>query len=224
MDPDPRGPRRGPASLAVADVTGDGHPDLVQGVPEDRWFGEAGPLPAGAVVIHRGTARGPSSREIVITQNSPGVPGRSEPGDGFGTSVRVGDLDGDRRADLIVGAPGEAVGHVARAGRVTVIRGARGAFSRTANSQFDRRARTLARSGRALGSALSVLDLDGDRRPELVIGARGLPGTNGVHRRGTLTILPGTRRGPTPTGGRVLTAPLVGLSPAPSDFGSVLGG
>jgi hypothetical protein len=50
------------------------------------------------------------------------------------------------------------------------------------------------------------------------------PAPNGVHRRGALTILPGTRGGPTPTGGRILAAPLVGLSPAPSNFGSVRGG
>jgi hypothetical protein len=223
MDPDPRGPRRGPLSLVVADVTGDRHPDIVEGVPEDRWFGEAGPLPAGAVVIYRGTARGPRAGEIVVTQNSAGVPGRSEPGDAFGTSVRVADLDGDRHADLVVGAPGEAVGKVRRAGRVTVIRGARAGFSRTANLELDRRARSLAGSGRELGAALSVLDLDGDRRPELVIGARGVPGARGsVYRHATLAILRSSRHGPTPTGGRVFRARFLGLSPTP--FGPVLGG
>jgi FG-GAP repeat len=225
MDPDPRGPRRGPASLVVADVTGDRHPDIVEGVPEDRWFGETGPRPAGAVVIYRGTTRGPSAREIVITQNSPGVPGRSEPADAFGTSVQVADLDRAHHADLVVGAPGEAIGNVRRAGRVTVIRGARGGFSRTANLQFDRRAKPLTGSGPELGSALSLLDVDGDRRPELIIGAHGEPGPRGVdYRRATLAILPTTRRGPTPTGARVLQARLLGLSPTPWPFGPVLGG
>jgi hypothetical protein len=40
-----------------------------------------------------------------------------------------------------------------------------------------------------------VLDLDSDRRPELVIGAHGVPGPlGGVYRRATLAILPGARR------------------------------
>jgi hypothetical protein len=223
-DPDPTGSRRGPASLVVADVTGDRHPDIVEGTPENRWFGEEGRPPAGAVVIQRGTARGPAAGETVITQNTPGVPGRSESGDAFGTSVRVADLDRDGRPDLIVGAPGEAVGHLAGAGRVTVIRGVRGGFSRTANLEIDRRARTLAGSGHGLGTTVALLDLDGDRRPELVVGARGVFARSGTYRRGTLTILPGGRHGPRLGGARVLRPPLAGLSPGPWDFGSVLGG
>lgn len=41
------------------------------------------------------------------SQNSPGIAGSAEPGDGFGAALAAGDFNGDTRADLAIGAPGE---------------------------------------------------------------------------------------------------------------------
>lgn len=54
------------------------------------------------------------------TQDSDGVPGTAEAGDQFGAAVAVGDLEsGESGFNLWIGAPGESIGAVARAGSVT---------------------------------------------------------------------------------------------------------
>jgi hypothetical protein len=55
-----------------------------------------------------------------ITQATPGVTGADETGDAFGSAVVVGEL-GQERLGLAVGAPGEDLGSVAGAGRVTFL-------------------------------------------------------------------------------------------------------
>ena len=61
---------------------------------------------------------------VVLTQNSPGVPGSSELGDGFGYSLASGALLGnDEPDDLAVGVPNEDVGSRVNSGDVIVIGG-----------------------------------------------------------------------------------------------------
>ncbi|MEG7741722.1 FG-GAP repeat protein, partial [Listeria monocytogenes] len=64
----------------------------------------------------QGTSSLTVARRLSLAQSSAGVPGGDEPGDGFGASLALGDLDRDGYADLVVGAPGEDEG----AGRVTL--------------------------------------------------------------------------------------------------------
>ena len=58
-----------------------------------------------------------------LTQDTTGIPGSTEPGDRFGTSVSLGYLLGNARiADVAVGSPQEDVGSVLDAGTVTIVR------------------------------------------------------------------------------------------------------
>ncbi|MFD4560390.1 FG-GAP repeat protein [Streptomyces sp. NPDC058469] len=57
---------------------------------------------------------------MILTQDTPGVPGAAEYNDFFGTSVLLTDMTGDGRADLVVGADGEND----QAGLVTFLKGA----------------------------------------------------------------------------------------------------
>ena len=85
----------GPASLAVGDLTGDDFPEVVAGMPS-AGAGE------GAVSVWLGQPNGPSELPLLITQESPGVLGNSQPEDRFGEAVAVARIDGDRAADLII--------------------------------------------------------------------------------------------------------------------------
>jgi hypothetical protein len=57
------------------------------------------------------------------TQASPGVPGKPEDYDEFGSSLASADYGLSGRDDLAIGAPGEEVGDIWRAGTVNVLFG-----------------------------------------------------------------------------------------------------
>jgi hypothetical protein len=162
----------GPTALAVADVDGDRHRDVLAGIPINAYIGEDDAAPAGAVRIWLGTDAGPGRRSMEITQRDPDVPGRDEPGDLFGWTVAAGHLDADRNADVVIGAPGED----AARGSVTVLHG-RSRTPRRVAGHTVAQGRGIVpgprRKNNAFGSALALLDLDGDGDPELLIGAPG---------------------------------------------------
>jgi hypothetical protein len=81
-------------------------------------------------------------------------------------------MDDDGYDDLIVGSPRENDG----AGRVTVIRGGRDGYARDAHSAFDQDYESVpgkAEPGLEFGSTLAVLSVTPDKRPDVVLAARG---------------------------------------------------
>ncbi|WP_406223464.1 FG-GAP repeat protein [Streptomyces canus] len=94
--------------LSVADVDGDGFADVAVGAPGEDVDGEAG---AGAVWLLRGAQEGLTGTGAQsFDQNTPGIPGAVEAGDGWGGQVRLIDTDGDGRAELVAAAPDENAG------------------------------------------------------------------------------------------------------------------
>jgi hypothetical protein len=74
---------------------------------------------AGGVSVFPGTAGGlGTASDVAWTEDSPGVPGRAERQDAFGTAIAP-----LARGGLAVGAPGEGIGRAARAGTVTELFG-----------------------------------------------------------------------------------------------------
>lgn len=82
-------------------------------------------------------------------------------GEGLGVVADVGDLNGDGRVDLALGSPDDALGR----GRVTVVSGADWSTLFSATGVLP---------GERFGTAISAAgDVNGDGRPDLIVGAPG---------------------------------------------------
>jgi hypothetical protein len=154
------------AALTAADLDRDGADDLVVGAP-----GLAG---SGAVAVFRGdrgrglTASGAGAGAGLITQGTAWVRQRSLQTDGFGATLTTGDFDGDGRAEIAVGVPGDGR---SAAGSVTVV------------DLASRSARSISQAGPALagdpesydrfGAALAAADFDADGHDDLAVGVPG---------------------------------------------------
>ncbi|MGW0602625.1 VCBS repeat-containing protein [Streptomyces sp. NPDC002640] len=88
--------------LDLGDVNGDTYLDLAVGVAGENVDGVTD---TGSVVVLYGTASGiTGSGAQYIDQNTAGVPGSNEAYDSFGVDVKLDDVTGDGRADLVVGS------------------------------------------------------------------------------------------------------------------------
>lgn len=175
------------------DFDGNGHPDLAVGAP---GLQVKNGQDVGGVVVLPASKRGLSSTEKVITQSSRGVPGASEPGDRFGSTMASGDFDRDGYADLAVGHPSESSTTVEHVGAVTVIYGS----SRGLNTRRALRLPTPSNAAAEtnFGAALAAGDFDRDGYVDLAVGAPGdAPGPRDemFQPSGTVTLVRGGRSG-----------------------------
>ncbi|MFD9096148.1 VCBS repeat-containing protein [Streptomyces collinus] len=114
--------------LDLGDVNGDGFLDLAIGVAGEN-IGSA--TNTGAVTVLYGTANGlnTTSGGQFFAQSTAGVPGSDEKDDYFGQDVKLDDVTGDGRADLLVGsrenAANGAVTYLPSSGTKIVTTGSR---------------------------------------------------------------------------------------------------
>ncbi|SDS53214.1 FG-GAP repeat-containing protein [Friedmanniella luteola] len=215
----------GGGSLVVGNTSGDSRPEIIFSSPnyaEDEEEGGAGEVH----VLHLGDEM--PARVVgqnVLTQNSRGVPGSDEYGDGFGSSIALGDVDRDGYADLVIGAAYENDGE----GRVTVVHGAQLGWRTSGNYFYSQNTRgipgvaegydaDLVLGGDLFGSEVSLRDHNGDGRLDLTVGA---PEENSS---GAITTLLGSRRGFTTAGARAFGLATLGYAHrAEAEFGATLG-
>ncbi|SDD27395.1 Hemolysin-type calcium-binding repeat-containing protein [Sphingomonas sp. YR710] len=159
---------------AIRDINGDGLPDLIFGAPGD----DDKAVDAGRIFIHLGlpasgstTTLGSSTTDIIID----GI----NAGDRAGASVSTtNDLNGDGRADILIGAPGMERGTVVDAGAAFVIWSPAAAGGIDLNDPFTAGGKGYVIKGENAGdvagtTVLSIADLNGDGKSDVIVGAPG---------------------------------------------------
>ncbi|MFF4041380.1 FG-GAP-like repeat-containing protein [Streptomyces sp. NPDC001816] len=220
-------PQRLPSAntTAVGDFDKDGYADLATRVfPNGETYLEDDP---GTIKIYYGSSAGPSTtRTKTITQETPGVPGVSEKGDQFGARLSAGDMNGDGYADLAVGDPGEAIGSVAKAGSVVLLKGGRGGLTGTGAQAFHQNTPSVPGSvekGDLFGGSVRLLDVTGDGKADLAAGAPG-EDLGRVTNGGAVWLLRGTASGLTVSKAFAENPADLGAQTAGAQFGRNLGG
>lgn len=148
------------------DLNGDGYEDLVFGAPGVDAGTQAD---VGRVYV----MFGPKSQSAMgINQVDRSYQGAA-PGSGFGSSIAVGDLDGDGYEDLAIGAPGES-----GRGAVHILFGGPGLVGSGMVGGGTGPVLAGMSNGDAFGAALAIEDLDVDGIGDLIVGAPGVDGNS----------------------------------------------
>ncbi|MGW6013076.1 FG-GAP and VCBS repeat-containing protein [Streptomyces sp. NPDC055210] len=209
----------GGTAVALGDINGDGFDDMATSLTwPDTFFIDDPSNGAGYVTVRYGSLTG-FGDPLALHQDSSGVPGVNEDGDNWGASVAIGDITGDGRAELVVGANGEWLGDLENAGDVTVFRGSASGVSQSGVvriSQDTTGVPGTAETNDLFGAQVRLADYDNNGKADLAVTA-----SFENDRSGGLWTLPGTASGLTGSGSASLSSADFGLASG-SRFGESL--
>ncbi|MEK6273074.1 MAG: FG-GAP repeat protein [Actinomycetota bacterium] len=206
--------------LAAGDFNRDGRDDLAIGAPNKDVASQDSD--DGAVhVLYGGRRQLRVRRDQYLTAKNLGYATHLTAGGGFGTALAAGDLNGDRRADLVVGSPGEQVGNDHNAGAVRVLFGGADRLRRRGVRLFTedskRMAGPSADSFDEFGNSFAIGRFNSGWRGDLAIGV-----PDASDQRGAVHVLYGRRRGPSLRRDQYLTTRTPGINGRGWAFGYAL--
>ncbi|WP_229400784.1 FG-GAP repeat protein [Micromonospora okii] len=198
-------------ALVAGDFNGDGYDDLAIGDSDE--VDPRNKAHAGGVWIIPGSPTG-----LVVgsashfNQSSEGVQGEPESYDRFGGALAAGDINGDGRDDLAIGAYGEAIGDKADAGAVYVLFGGSGGLTAT-NSRYLQQDQEAVPGGAErndqFGFTLAIGKVNNDRYADLAIGAPWENSSTSPDGSGMVTLMWGSAGGVSSTGATSATGAAV---------------
>jgi hypothetical protein len=188
------GDRLGEA-LAVCDLNGDGIPDLIVGDP--RASGAAGPQMtsgAGVVYIFFGKVQLDGFVDLSVKPADVTIYGPAANAS-LGFSLGCGDLNGDGKEDLIIGAPGVRNASGVSTGAVYGILG-KAVWPKTIDLAQTNADVTVsgATSGGQLGFAVAAGDLNGDGLKDLIAADPAATGPGSRAGAGAVYVISGGTR------------------------------
>ncbi|UCH87699.1 MAG: FG-GAP repeat protein [Dehalococcoidia bacterium] len=139
-------------SMAMGDVNDDGKADIAVGAHGEEVSGTSG---QGRAYVFSG-----EDGSLLLTLDTPNPQETAY----FGESVAVGEVNGDGKADIAVGAYYEHVAAIADAGRAYVFSGDDGSLLFTLDTPNPQ-------DGANFGRSVAVGDVDGDGKADIAVGA-----------------------------------------------------
>lgn len=219
---DAQGRMIGGEDAAIGDLNKDGYGDIVVGRSDDMYDSAEPPFRGGGLAVVYGGPNGVSTtREPVwINQDTAGVPGSAEQGDGMGSGVSVADTNGDGYLDVTTGLPGEDLDGIVDAGSVLVLRGSAKGLNGTGSKAFSQNTSGVpgtAEKGDRFGAETAFVDADGDRKAGLIVGD---PAENADN--GSVWVFSATTGGITSAGSFSFGSATMGLPATGAKFGASL--